>query len=192
MEFTRVLLKPEVPLSAVDQLGARTDEWKLIDFTPYWEDKPYYKTWASTDRHTSIQYVQHPPRGVRYYSVTGTNREHHAAIIRDRLATYTREEIDAMMGNARTPAEKIAAAYHAAVLAPPQGDARIFAYLTQALTDSEPEVRRGAIDATRLAQWRDLQDPLERIAAEDSEAGLREFAKETLEVLHSKIWNTAG
>jgi hypothetical protein len=134
----------------------------------------------------TVTYLQDPLREIRYYHLAGTGLETHVTAIRRWLAAYDREQIEAMMMAAKTPAEKVVAVYHAAAFASIEPDPVILDFLTPSLADPEPVVCRAAVDAALVALWPDLRGPLERIAAGDPDADLQAFARETRETRETR------
>ena len=191
MESVRVLLKPDVKHQRILRLESdkeETKEWRNTDFTLVFPDKPYISTWKSQDSQTIIKFLRDPLREVRYYFLTGTNLAHHVGIIRQRLATFERADVDVLMSASGSWAEKVHAVYTAAFAAPTECDPQILDFLSRALTDEAADVRRTAIHAALVVAWHELRLPLERVAAEDTDEDLREFAKETLERLQGQVW----
>src|SRR5262245_1138320 len=97
MDFTRVVLKPQVTVADVRTAGMRVAEWEKWSFTRHLEDEPFILCWKSVDERCTIAYMQDPLREVRYYHLTGTDLDRHAATVRSHLATYDRAEIEAMV-----------------------------------------------------------------------------------------------
>jgi hypothetical protein len=193
MQFSRVVLKPQVTDEDINCLGADAEDaeqWDRYGFARQLQDEPYGQWWKSIDGTCRIAYVQDPLREIRYYQITGTDLEPHIALIRGALATYEPGEIEAPMSAARTASEKIVAVYHAAASAPSEREPTIFDFLTRSMKESDSAVRRAAVDAALVALWPDLRPSLEQVAVADPDAELREFARETLETLKTR-WSAA-
>jgi hypothetical protein len=191
MKFTRIVLKPQAKWSDVHSAAYDARDWRVTEVSPVKQDEPYVKRWKTVDERCVIVYVQDPLREVRCYHLSGATRKSNATYIRRLVPTYDQAEIEALMASARSPAQKVAAVYTAAASVPTERDPAIFDCLTRSLSDPDPAVRRAAVDATLLALWPDLREPLEQVAAADADAGLRAFAGETLQTLQSRAWSAA-
>ncbi|MDQ2808128.1 MAG: HEAT repeat domain-containing protein [Chloroflexota bacterium] len=191
MNWIRIVLKDSLELRDVERLAAYNTSWSQYAFTPYSENEMYRVAWETDGDATTIQYIQDPRMGVRYFLLSGVGIDTAAAFIRKRLATYSDSDIADLLQTAQTTEDRELAVLHAGVAAPAEYDATYAGYLQQALSDAEPLVRQAAVEAAVAMGWPQLRPPLEQLAQGDPVATVRQYADQALVSLRKHSWAAA-
>lgn len=187
MEFSRVIVKENVPLEKVNVL-AWTENWYLDDFNPQTEESPYNKIWITQDDQTGIHYIEDFLINIRYFLIEGKNQSQVIEKIRASLDTYSEEEILEMAKNAVEPDEHIRAIYYVGIMTKQTYNPQYFKFFEAAFSHLDAEVRKAAILATVCAGWLEFREHLQRLQTNDPDPSVRERAHRTLENLAKNNW----
>ncbi len=171
--------------------GLALDEWWLVHriLLPT-RTQPKKIVWLTRDEQVAVHFVEDPMVDLDYIIVEGKSeeREKVARLIREKLDIYDDEDIAELIENAQTPNERISAVQHAALAAPLEFDETYFKYVTDALADPNPEVRRAALTTTAYVAWRQLKEPMEKVSQSDPDPAIREFAAFGIRSLEKHNW----
>ena len=185
----RMVLDGAVTAAQVADL-ARAKGWILDREIPAAESPPvpYEIIWRTADGQACIHYVEDWVLGLKYLRFTGPDPGNAAAFAGALLPTLGREDLRREVRQAQQPAQLIDALYLAAALAPEATDAEILGYLKGGMDHADPRVRKAAVFATAYAPWRFFEPTLERLAAQDADAGTRELAATMLDSHRRHAW----
>ncbi|HEU0299052.1 MAG TPA: HEAT repeat domain-containing protein [Longimicrobium sp.] len=167
---------------------AYTARWSMEALHQQTEERPFETEWSTAEGDATINYVRDFLLEVDYVVVRGKAAGATAELIRSRLRTVSVKDALAAAKKARSDDGRLGALYQA-VLAAESADPQVLELLEKALADEDPEVRRGAIFAAGYAEWKELKEPLERVARDDADAEIREDAAAMLEGL-GKVWKS--
>lgn len=148
----------------------------------------YAEVWMplDLDDEAVIHYVDDIPIGVRYFVVNdGADWEER---IRAALPTMREEDVLDRARGARTDAERIAATFLLALIAPPVRQEPFFSELKASLLHDSTDVRHAAILAAGYTTWPDLAEILQRLRDDDASPRVRERARLMLESVASHGW----
>lgn len=102
------------------------------------------------------------------------------ADLTESLKPWSRAELLQAIGDARTGPERARAVLRAGLGAPMEFDQEFFDAISACMTADEIPLRDAGILAAGASQWPQFRPALERIAAEDPEAEVRDMAQATL------------
>lgn len=190
VDVTRLVPKRNDPKSKLSTMSLDED-WLVHRILLPTETQPKKIVWLTKDKQVAIHFVEDPMVDLDYIIVEGKqeDRDKVARLIRDKLAIYDDNDIRDIVEKAETPGERISAVQHAALAAPLEFDETYFKYITDALHDPDPKVRRAALTTTAYVAWRRLKQPMEELAESDPEPEIREFAAFGLKSLERHNWD---
>jgi len=178
MDYVRVIVKEEVPLTKIDGL-AWNDGWDMRDFTPRRAGKLFQQLWTKGKR-TQIQYTEDPAIDLRYIMVSGPDQQKVLRKIQETFPVYTEAEVRRMVKTAQTPEERARAILHIGIAAPANFDDTFLGYFNSAFADDDANVRWAAATASGYTSWLELRDALQQLATTDSDLRVRKAAKYAL------------
>jgi hypothetical protein len=143
---------------------------------------PEERIFSTTDGKTSLHHIFDPQSGLSYVVLRGADIASHEAKLRDRMETFTLEEIQAEAAQAKGKA-KVTAVYRLAIAAPAKFDRDTFDLLVKAMHDPERNVRHAAVWATAYSDWKEFRKPLQEVQAGDEDPGIREDAGTILQAM---------
>ncbi len=191
MDYMRVIVKEDVPLSTINSLAWNAG-WLITDFVPEGRrqvDALFEEVFTANDEATHLRYIEDPTIHLHYFIVSGAQQKGTLREISDAVATYTAADIRELMKAASTPQQREKALYLAALATTPETTATTLRYLQDALTTDSVAVRRAAIIASVYTGWSELQKTVQRIADEDMDDDLRKLANQALARWASRSWH---
>ena len=187
MRVTRAVLKETVTPRDLER-AAGANGWSLEDVIMSTPDSPFEKIWLASDGRTRIHYIEDALISVRYVAVPGEDPGPVMDEVNSSLDTYDREELGRMFDAAEDRGHMVRAVYHVGAAAPPEFDAELFAYFERAFGSADSEVRRAAVFATAYAPWPEFRERLQRLASDDPEPAVRDYAARMLESHVKHAW----
>jgi HEAT repeat protein len=143
--------------------------------------------WTPPDGKTVITLVEDRAIALRYMTVRGEAAAEAETAVRDGLPILRKEEVLGIYNTASTPEETVGALQILGAFANDY-DSDLADALARAFHDETPQVRRAAIFAALYTEWREIEEPLVRLAADDPDDDVREKARIALESLRP-IWS---
>jgi hypothetical protein len=145
------------------------------------------RIWALPDGRTRITLVEDRAIGLRYMTIAGEAQTETEEIVRAGLPFIRRDEVLAMLATASTPEDVIGALQVLGAFSN-EYDEGLSGALMQTFGHDDAQVRRAAVLAALYTEWRELEQPLERLRTADPDSGIRELAGIALDSLRP-IWN---
>jgi hypothetical protein len=142
---------------------------------------PFKLIWMTSDRETSIHYIEDELVKFSYISIKGNDIENVVSKINLEIDIYSPEELFKMFADAISRVEKMKAVAHLGVASPQQFDPNFFELLQSAFSDPDSEVRRTAVWCIGYASWCEFLPILEQLISLDPDESVREDAGYMLE-----------
>jgi hypothetical protein len=171
---TKVILDPKTPRKDAEKKAYRLDldTLKIIQAS---EDAPFEIIYRSGDGKTTAHLIDDHLLDTRYFLIEGTNAAKLAAKIRKELDSVDEKQIPALV--ASTKAAEVKQGISAvALLAPAKFNKRFFSYFEKGFAHKSADVREHTVLATGYVGWPQLAEPLQELAENDSNTGVRESA----------------
>ena len=131
-----------------------------------------------------FHYVEDPITGLRFLMVAGEEVEQEVGWLEQRFEPLSREEIVDRFARARSPEDKAAAMFLAAVSASPDSlDPEVFSLLHEGLKDGDPYVRFQAVGAMSYLGWVEFLPSLEQLRDGDPDEQVSDVAEGLIELL---------
>lgn len=190
MDAGRIVLDERVNQEEFEAL-AKTKGWTLerTILESYQPPRPYERIWLTADGHTHISYVDDWMINRRYLEVAGEDFEDTYTFITAILPTITRDKLPQRLKSVISKESWIALLYLVAILSPVNFDPELYIYYSAGFVHFEPEVRCAAVFATAYAPWHQFEEVLERLAVEDSDPTVRDYAAQVLDRHRIQTWN---
>ncbi|MGW0436451.1 HEAT repeat domain-containing protein [Micromonospora sp. NPDC003197] len=145
---------------------------------------PYEQVWRAGA--SAVHYIEDDLLGVAYCVCLGPDEDSLGRHLSESLGAVTVSDVTGALSTINgIDARRHAIAFLAALGAQQAADSRIVDALTTALADPEREVRTAALFAVAYLSWPELDPALSRVAANDSDDGVRADAERTIRVIHS-------
>lgn len=186
MSVTRVLPKPSVSRDDVTHL-AWDRGWRYHDMFGANETQPFEKIWLTPDGLTSIHWIEDHVLGLPYLLLQGKSQDEAAREIASALPTVDRSDLRAIVDEARTADDLVAALRHVAAAAPPEFDAEIFEWFERGFEHEDAAVRKIAAIASAYPAWPEFRARLLETASNDADPDVREAASIRLYDLDQKL-----
>jgi hypothetical protein len=183
----RLMLNPVLIESDISAL-AGLQGWQIYAVKPA-DEVSYERIFTTPDGKNFISYVEDFGIGVRYLAVQGPDAAELSDRIPKLLPLVSRDDVLRMARNASTRDERVAAVYHIAAVSTPRFDSDLFQLILEALESDDAEVRKAAIFASSYPAWRELEIPLQRARANDTDPAVRELADITIKSITRHVWN---
>jgi hypothetical protein len=185
-QFHRLILKP--PRNDVALVTFTLEEdWIMGRYIAPEPERfiPREMVFTSDGYDASLHYVDEPLVRFPYVQVVGRDRDEVAAILRDRVAFFTDEEIFRMWDDASSVADHEVAVLHLGVASPEQPEENFFSRIRTALHHPSPAVRLAAVLAVAYRGWKKFEPVLAEMSADDLQVDVRIRAQSLLEAIQT-------
>jgi hypothetical protein len=186
MSKEKILLHDGVTQSDVDS-ALYTADLNIVEVIEGNEERPAEFVWETVDGKHKLHHIHDFLLEAQYIVVVGPGPGPLAEEIRSSLKTVDKKDVLARAKRASSGEARLKAVHGAAALAPESFDPELAAVIENALASDDPEMRSAGILATGYAEWKEFQEPLKRLAAEDPDPDVREEAGAMLEGLQ-EVW----
>lgn len=164
----RLPLKPSVARSKIN--GVAWDlNWLFVDVVQEKDGEPYEKIYTTPDSKTRIHYVEDSFIGVHYVLAAGPSANAVVDTVADRLEAYDWDDVDALFSLDRATDDRVEAVYVAAILAPREYDADVFAFFERASDDDDEQVRLAVSMAIGYVGWEACRQIAQTLMDDSSE-----------------------
>ncbi|HEX6161208.1 MAG TPA: hypothetical protein VF111_13630 [Thermoanaerobaculia bacterium] len=184
-KFRRLIPRPQVTADDVSLFAASqgwidhgTREGKTTPITA--------RIWTPPDGATRITLVEDRALGLRYMTIAGEAERAVEETVRAGLPFVRRDEVLEMLRTAPAPEDVIGALQILGAFAN-EYDEELAGALVRTFDHDDAQVRRAAIIAALYTEWRELEEPLERVRTSDRDEEIRDLARIALESLRP-IW----
>lgn len=141
---------------------------------------PAEDIYATEDGRTKIHWISDPRINLSYIAIVGEALAETADLLARHMKILGDDELRDYAEHASAPADRIRAVHWLALSATPAFDEHRFRLLCRAFEDPDLEVRGNAVLAVSHVGWQQFEAPLRRLAAEDTDASVREDASTLL------------
>lgn len=171
---TKVILDPKTPRKNAEKKAylLDLDTLKIIQAS---DEAPFEIIYRSGDGKTTVHLIDDHLLDTRYFLIEEPNAAKLATKIRKELDTVDEKQIPALVASTKA-AEAKQGISAVALLAPPKFNKRFFGYFEKGFAHKSPDVREHTILATGYVGWPQFVKPLQEIAENDPNAGVRESA----------------
>jgi hypothetical protein len=175
-----MVLGDEVNMEDIER-GAIRKKWKLIKQHPATDDAPLELVYAvSSDKKTTISYVEDHFVMVRYLVIRGKELEKARRLVETTFDCYDDEEIIDNAENAKDAQAQVDWLMLVTVIGPQLEKPRFVKLIKKRLSSKEAPVRRAALIAVSWLEWPEFRADVEKLAT-DKVRDVREDAKRLVE-----------
>ncbi|MGZ8284042.1 MAG: hypothetical protein ACXW27_00345 [Allosphingosinicella sp.] len=145
------------------------------------DDHGYEEIWANSAGTGSFNYSEDPFVGLNYVAATGGKADELLAGLSRKLNFYSPDELieEAHSGDVAHN-DRVANLYQLGVTFPEHDQDVHDIFENYATLAPHPKLRTAALDAIGLRSWKELRPVVEKVAREDSDPEVRDYAKALL------------
>jgi hypothetical protein len=145
-------------------------------------DSGYEEVWANEARTGALNYIEDPVTGEKYIAASGSDADDLIAGLTRKIHLYSPDElVEEAYSSEAGHNDRVANLFRLA-LTFPEHDKDVYAIFENYVTKApHPKLRTAALDAIGLHAWTELRPIVEKVAREDQDPEVREYATAVLE-----------
>ncbi|MEA3037490.1 MAG: hypothetical protein QOE79_3 [Sphingomonadales bacterium] len=145
------------------------------------DEHGYEEIWANSPQMASLNYAEDPFVGLNYVAATGGEADNLLAALSRKLNFYSPDELIEEAHSANVDHnDRVANLYQLGVTFPEYDKDVRDIFENYATLAPHPKLRTAALDAIGLRSWSELRPVVERVARDDVDVTVRDYAKALL------------
>ena len=146
------------------------------------KDGSYEEVWLAPDGSQKLTWIEVPRVFGRFLWYGGTNAEDTVAILTHALHCETAEQIRHRLSQPDLIHDDLVTLLHLAAYVTPRVTTEVLTAFRRALEDPRRGVRFSAVRGYAIRRWPELLAAIERLAEDEPEPDIKEFAEKVVEV----------